>query len=55
MNYTQEEFSNAVVITNRQYCNLIDEGQTRVDEDGNYKMYSSSEGKLYCVEGNLFN
>jgi hypothetical protein len=47
-----------VEITSTQYCALKDPdflGQSSMDEDGNYKMYSSSEGVNYVVNYNIYN
>lgn len=49
MNYTQEQFEEATLITNGDYNKLENptfEGQTRVI-NGQYKMYCSVDGKLY--------
>lgn len=56
MNYTQEQFKTATLITYDQYLDMVltFEGQTRLDEKGNYKMYwSDKEGKLYVTNNSI--
>jgi hypothetical protein len=53
---TQEEFSQATEITSSDYLKLVNpifEGQTRVNEEAKYKMYWSSEGKMYYTVNKL--
>lgn len=56
-NYTQQDFNNAVIMDNKHYLTLdnpIFEGQTKVDKNGEYKMYFSHNGELFGYKFNLF-
>lgn len=56
--YTQQDFAAATEITSTQYLKLLDpkfEGQTRMDQDGNYSMYFSCNGVLYMIRRSLLN
>lgn len=56
--YNQQDFNNAVIKDAAHYLTLENprfEGQTSADKEGNYKMYFSNNGELYCYEHNLFN
>lgn len=47
---TQQQFKDAPIKESAFYSTLINpifEGQTRVQEDGTYKMYFTSNNKLY--------
>lgn len=49
--------NNAKLITSSEYMNLIDpifQGQTKTDNNGDYKMYWLSEGQHYVTHNNLF-
>lgn len=56
MNYTQSQFNNAIIKDKAHYLTLDNpkfEGQTRADSEGNYKMYFSCNGELYCYNHSL--
>ena len=56
--YSQQDFNNAIIKDSKHYLTLDNpqfEGQTKVDTEGNYKMYFSCNGELYCYKHNLFN
>jgi hypothetical protein len=57
MNYSQEQFNNAILITSAEYCNLLNpifEGQTRASSDTEeYKMFFSCDNKLYYTINKL--
>lgn len=55
--YSQEDFKNAPIMDSIHYGTLdnpIFEGQTRVDSNGDYKMYFSSEGQLFGYQHNIY-
>ena len=54
----REEFAKATVVTATELYaaseNPTFEGQTRVDDDGNYTMFWSIDNKYYKTNNNLF-